>query len=538
MSVQQQHNLAWSGPERAFRTPDILYCCCAVLLVGAVSFVHLFAPANIVSYERDVWHHIAVLNELMRAPFHPSNPHIVSDAPSRSFMPWYVMLALFGRWLGLGAQQLLGISAAASMAVLVVGIRLFARAYFGSKWAPLLLLGVMFGAWAGPINHTGFYSGATMLFSASYPFAIVLGLGFVAWWVVLQMLRAPRAPIGLDIAVALLTAFMFATHQLQAAFAIGGMLIFALFHGEAPFLRRCRIPAAVIAGFALCHFWPYYDPIAFSLGSENYAADYKSAIDWMSVPGLIGILWVPLFGVAGLYDFKYRVWRLDLAIGAAAIFAGILVARVMGLWIGLRFVPFFILFLQLALTAWLLDFLQMKTGAQNIRNLVGTALAIAILSNAGLSVKSLVMAELYLAGRSELRGAEWSRDILASMVEVKALIGAGKVVLAEGHTAYPVQASDMKVVSIPRPFPEVADSVERQAASIAFFASETGMAARCAILARYGVTALLYRTDRVPSDVQHAIAGLGSPVPIHDLTLVRLPVSASAACPSLETKRP
>ncbi len=70
MSVQQQqHSLAWSAPARAIGTPGLLYLCRAILLVIAISAVHLFWPLNMVSCERDVWNHVAVINELMKAPF-------------------------------------------------------------------------------------------------------------------------------------------------------------------------------------------------------------------------------------------------------------------------------------------------------------------------------------------------------------------------------------------------------------------------------------------------------------------------------------
>src|SRR5262245_60354059 len=186
----------------------LLYLACATVIVLAISWVNLFAPVNTVSYERDVWHHTAVLNALLESPFHATNPHIVSDAPSRSYMPWYVGLAVVGRWFGLDAQQLLGISAALSILVVVIGIHLFARSYFGSPWAPLALLAVTFGTWIGPINHTGFHTLATMTFSASYPFAIVFGAGFVGWWLVLRGLRAPGTPWGAGVAIALITAFV------------------------------------------------------------------------------------------------------------------------------------------------------------------------------------------------------------------------------------------------------------------------------------------------------------------------------------------
>src|SRR5262245_57163106 len=82
-------------------------------------------------------------------------------------------------------------------------------------------------------------------------------------------------------------------HQLQAAFEIGGALMFACFHGSAPLFRRCRLAAFVLIGLLLSHLWPYYDPIAFSLIGDTYTFDYKTNIDWTSAAGLLGILWLP-----------------------------------------------------------------------------------------------------------------------------------------------------------------------------------------------------------------------------------------------------
>jgi hypothetical protein len=537
MSVREQQSVVWWGPDRSAVMPDFLYLAFALTLVVGVSAVHLWAPSNIVSYERDVWHHLAVLNELLKSPFHAVNPHIVSDAPSRTFMPWYVLLAIIGRGVGLDAQQLLGISAFASVTALVVGARLFARAYFADRWAPILFLAVLFGTWFGGPNHTGFHSISTLLYSASYPFNIVLALGFFTWWAVLRALRAPAAPIGAFCAIALLVAFMFTTHQLQGAFAIGGALTFALFHGHAAFRRRCQIMAVIVAGIVLCQFWPYFDPIAFSFAGENFTYVYQTRIEWTSAPGMFGALGLSVIGAVGLYDFRRRAWRRDLAIAVGAIFAGILAMRALGWWIGLRFLPFLAVFLQIALTAWLLD-LRSGASSTGIRRAILPMLLVASTLNAALAALDVAGAQLYLAGRADPRSNNWSRDILAAMTEVKAQLGPGAVVLAEGNTAYPIQASDMKVVSIPRPFPEVADSVERQAASIAFFSSDTSTAERCAILARYGVAALIYRSERVPPDVRQSIDALGSHALIRDLALVRLPASAPAACLTAEAEQP
>ena len=45
--------------------PFVAFAVLATLLVGTVSWFHIYSPINIISYERDIWHHLAVLNELI-----------------------------------------------------------------------------------------------------------------------------------------------------------------------------------------------------------------------------------------------------------------------------------------------------------------------------------------------------------------------------------------------------------------------------------------------------------------------------------------
>jgi len=172
--------------------PDLAYCAFSVFIVLFISAVNLFDPININSFTRDVWHHMAVLNALMDHPFAAANPHIVSDAPSRTYMPWYVLMALIGKAFGLSALKVLGISALITMTTLVFGVRLFAREYFHNDWAPLVLLAAILGGWGYEFNYVGVANLETFVFSAGYPASIIIALGFFAWWAVLKFLADPE----------------------------------------------------------------------------------------------------------------------------------------------------------------------------------------------------------------------------------------------------------------------------------------------------------------------------------------------------------
>jgi hypothetical protein len=518
--------------SKAIGPAEMAFFVVAALIVIAISWVHLFHPVNIVSYDRDVWHHTAVLNALLDSPFHASNPHVVSDAPSRSYMPWYVGLALLGRSFGLDPQQLLGISAALSITVLLLGVFLFARAYFNHRWAPLILLLIMFGSWAGSFNHTGFHTFSTMVFSASYPFAIVFGAGFIAWWVVLKTLRSPKPSFFILGAIAAMTAFMFATHQLQGAFSIGGMLSFALFHGKRGYARRGLIIAFVLVGLLLSSLWPYYNPLSYASVGGFYTYLFNSPIDWTKPLVVLAILGFSPIGVFGFYDIRERAWRLDLLFGTAGILAGLVVLYLAGSWMALRFLPLIVVFLQLSTTALVLDLLDRKRGGLQTAAMSVMICAIfgMFLWNAGRAVGTTLNVEQYLAGEHDRGFDGWSPNINATAATVRGIVGDGRVVIADWTTAYPIQAYFMKVVSIPYPFSEVPDSAIRQEASKAFFAADTDMTRRCAILREYDVAAIVYRRAKVSADIQPAINALGDRVDVNDLTVVRLPASGLELC--------
>ena len=61
-------------------------------ILAAVLLYTLIHPVAVVSFQRDIWHHLAVLDELLRSPFFAENPHIASDDPSRSYTPWAVFI--------------------------------------------------------------------------------------------------------------------------------------------------------------------------------------------------------------------------------------------------------------------------------------------------------------------------------------------------------------------------------------------------------------------------------------------------------------
>lgn len=505
--------------------PGAVFIALAAAAGGWVSFVNLFDPINIYSYSRDVWHHMATLGALMDSPLDPANPHVVSDAPSRTFTPWFWLIAVLGKTLGLAPLKALGMSALLNMGLLAAGVWLFARAYFPHRWAPPLLLAVMLGAWTLNFGWAGFYNFTTLVYSAGYPFATVLALGFFAWWAALKALAAARPGKWLAV-IGLAAAVSFATHQLQAGLTLGGIGVFALFRGEAAFRRRIEILAAAGLGLAASMLWPFYNPLAL----VRYAAlpGWNTAEVWDNPSFYLAMTGISALGVLGFYDWERRRPRFELVVGGLGLAFAFGGGQLLGVALSHRFFPFLMLFLHLGLT-WLLLSRGAFRGAGLGRYLarvghgvLAVAVGLLFAYNMALGVTNHRVYKQFSRGEITVEGKHREPGILEAAREVVAITGKDAVILGYQEAAYPPQALGVRVVSIPRPFPLTPDMAERQAAAFGFFQPQTTRREREAIIARYNATHILYRNWEVDPRAAGALAAFGEATAVGGLTLITL----------------
>ncbi|MCH8171862.1 MAG: hypothetical protein IIA70_00955 [Proteobacteria bacterium] len=511
--------------------PDLAYFAFAGLIAVLISAIQLFDPINIYSYERDAWHHLATLNALMDSPFSATNPHVVSDDPARTFMPWFVFLALFGKAFSLNAQQVLGVSALLTMGLLVSGIYLFAREYFQKRWAPLVLFVCMIGPWGMLFNHSGLYNIETIIFSIGYPFGVVLAVGFFAWWSVLKCLDRQKLSLFHLALIFSLPAFMFSTHQLQAAFAIGAMITFALFAGQAPLARRLIISAVTVAGTLFSSLWFYYNP--FTMILLGSAQSWQTNPYWYNPYFLVLMTGLAFMGFLGFYDLGRKKFRWELVVGFGAIFIGFIVGGLLGNTISHRFYPFWTLFLQMGMAAFLLSYAEFirPPNFSGLRKFIfGTTAGLLAVLTASHLQRGFELYLFYTAlGRGEVTTdlINVSPYILDSVARIKPLVGAGDVIIAHRQTAFPVQAHRMKVVSIPRPFPLVHDMAGRQQASSDFFNPEISNKRRLEIIKKYHVSHILYRLSWLEEPIYRTLGAFGPQVTFND-DLVLITIDSSA----------
>jgi len=496
----------------------LVFLLCAIILVCCVSYIHMFYPVNIVSYDRDVWHHMASINALMESPFNAVNPHILSDEPSRTFMPWYVLLAIIGNVFDLTAIKILGLSAFFSLTILMVGIHLFSQKYYENKMAPIILMGCLFGTWGFSTSYTGYYNPQSLVYSFSYPYAITLALGFIGWWLVLKQLESIKINYYLIISVIVLCAFMFATHQLQGAFAIGGMGLFSLFAKQSRISIRIKLLGAILLGTLLSGFWFYFNPLTIILTAGN--ANWQTANSLFEPVNIAIFTGIATFGILGIYDYKRKKIKLDLLLGLSVITAAYVIGETIGNPISHRFHPFITIFLQISLAGFLLaEF----TDEQPYRNLLlsiqrttGILLIFLCFIKLPMTVENYRETRNYLNHQKSSGPETWHPDILDSMAQLQQKIHSGDILIAQKSTAYPVQAYRMKVVSIPRPFPLVKDMAERQKASIDFFSLNISDAERWHIIQTYNVSYIIYRLSWLDSPIANDLDNFGTTTIIND----------------------
>jgi hypothetical protein len=449
----------------------------AALYYGVLLLFSLGQPITLAFANKDAWQHLAALQALIDDPWRPANPFVASHEPSRLFGPVHVAAALVARALGLSAVGAYGLVAGCNLLTLAFGQYLFGRAYFRSPWGPLALFAAMTAGWWVSFIHTGFHSALSLLEGAEYPATSGVALGLVLWGLTLRLLAAPRWSVAYPLLVALMTA----NHPLSAGIAFVGSACLGLLEPGTP-QARLRLAAMGAAGLALAAGWPWFNPYRVLLTAG--APDWGPSIDFYSAGVLFMTLWPAAIGLLGLK----RSTAAMLAIYGVAFLLGLT-----GSSVAHRFLMPAVLTLHIGLAALMLRFWPTRW-----RKVLITAAAASV-------------AVQLAAGTQYVRYATqgWRAD--GDLLRHARALGLDGVVAGDGLAAWPVVASGTKVIATPLPEPLIADQARRQRDNDALFDPATTLAARRAILARYGVRTLVVDTDYLRPGELAALNALARP---------------------------
>lgn len=474
------------GAVTEYRTRNDLLV--AMLLVfsalfGAAVFSYTTYPLGEYFSTTDSWHHIATLRALAEDLLQPGNPFVASDEPTRSFTPHYVLIAALGGAVGMNdPYSLLAIAAVTTSALTPLALVYFLRGYTNSWSAVAGGTFIFFFLWGYPPAYTGFTNIRTLLMASGYPsaFAFMLGLVWIGYQLRLQ--RRQQHSISCFAALAGLTGVVLLVHQLTWGFFVGFSSLLAVFHSRS--WRQATVPiGSILAGSVAATAWPYFN--VFDVFRSVGGADWSGA-SFFSEP--VKILLIAGPALAGVYTCFWqglRRERLEIVIGTVALTAVYIIGHfALHNPVAHRFFGFSVVFMQLSVWLFSVDH-PSHVLSRAVRNwyfvslLVMFHAAIFMFQAFGPRImESVPSLRPYVGFPPPVTRL---RDTAAA---VAARVPRGALTAASDAVVYPLAASGIRLLSIPRGEPYIRDLPARQQASTLIFDESKTDEERLATLAR------------------------------------------------------
>lgn len=475
---------------------------------GVLSAVALLA-AILIAVQRpwvaDFWLHAATVDRLRADLVSPGNPVVEAETGSPYYTPYTVLLALLARITGLSAIDALTLWGPVNVALLLAGVRLFARRLGGSPWLPVALLLSMLLVW-GPaaLGWSGFMTLFGLPLVMSYPSTFAFALTLILWAL---LLGAPGRPgWGWGAGVAALASVIVLSHPFTAVLAAIGAagILVATFS-----MRLVAVVAPpALAGVAVMLVWPYYTPgdLAGSMAilDGEHAMLYQ---DWRALFGY-PLITPPLLALRCWRDKRDPlVWMFLL--GAVPVAYGALTQH----WAWARIIPLVAFAGQAALAAAIADFFSpgrfAARGGPHGRGWAVRIEAVGILAG-------LVLVCLRVQGGNLLHVAPldaWPGKIVSmgrptpkqpDYSWVASHAKRGDIIATTDRTALrTIAAYGLQIVAPTWPDPLLADEAQRRADQEPIVAPDTDSVARQQLLARYRVGWLMLGAgDTVPADLR------------------------------------
>ena len=144
----------------------------------------------------DFWEHCAVLKELIREPFHPQHPVILSNTPHAFFSPYLVLLGMIGNLITASPITLLEIAAVFNLFLWLYGLFLFTQCFFPDRtWTVYFYLLLFHLFFWGPFawRFSSFFHFNTLHFVLPYPSTFSTSLAFITCYWFLTQIRSTRS---------------------------------------------------------------------------------------------------------------------------------------------------------------------------------------------------------------------------------------------------------------------------------------------------------------------------------------------------------
>ena len=491
--------------------PSLLFVLAALGVWACVSWDAAFVRMVTWEDRSDYWEHSATLHALIENPWHPRHPHLSLDAGSPRFGPQFILVALIARALHLDPIQAMALAAVLNTLLLLGGIRAFFLTYFRHPLAPLYAVLVMFGGWWHGFHYSNVYSLPVLLAVASFPSTTALGLTLLGFTLVVRVLRGQvrRKWLAL-IVLGVWAAAVFIIHPLTAMMSVSGALLLPLSDSNVTWRLRFELAGAVLLGCVLSHFWPYFSPWVVLRGGHGHLSNWagqgvEQAAD-LHVKKKLHLFYDPheLFVTLGmnvatlvmLPYFFFRRSRWWIGLGALGMLVPFVANVFVEIPLGHRFVLLAIVFLHIGLVSLLLRLTPGHLGTfgflrRRALGFISALLVVATLAvfcvHTGLLLRSMFGNPRYAQRRES--------PVVQNMRAFADAAGTSAVVLANQTLSWPLPTFGPKVLLLFHDDPLVPDELEREHSVWRFLAAGTSDDERRAILARYGVSHVLVKSE-------------------------------------------
>ena len=442
----------------------------------------------------DLWQHLAAIQALIDDPFHPSNPFLVSDQPSRLFGPLWVAVALICRAFYLTAQTGIVIGAAIGMASLAAGAWLLGTARANGPAGGFALLGTMLGGWLTPPYFTGYHDILTLLLSGGYPAIVAVGASLMLWGLSLRWLADLRRSRSLGAAIVSTVALGFATHPLGMAVGLTGAMLMCIGQSDVDRAGRVGLVLLICAGVLLTAGWPWFNPLRVA-GSATSSA-WEVGIDFYNPWWITATLFPAAIGLAGLRDRASRpllilllVCLTGYALGGSGRFAA-----------GHRLLPWSALVLHIGLASLVLGWFRSTRRPA----IVAQALVLGV----------VVVQAQFIASKLADRNDNFRRDgNLEAAARALTYHAAGRFA-GYPNAAFPIAALGIRPLVTPFAEPLVPDMLERQRRSDKLFDPRLSQSTRLAAARHEGVRYLVIDRRSVTPFLRRRLEGQAAAIHI------------------------
>jgi hypothetical protein len=501
-------------------TPERAYQLSAWTVVAAISGSCIFLQLPQFQWFSDYWEHTAAIKALALNLASPSNPHFATSDSDRQFIPHFVMLAALVRFLHLPLFTAFGLLGALTSALLVFSLGHFAREYFRDPWAPSVTLLVFLACWGTPWVWTGFYEFRALFYNIYYPSTLALALTFVAWSIVINILRSTTTSMLRFISLTVLLTIIFITHQLGGIFAAGSIALFAIFEREGSPIARAGIGASVTVGLALAWFWPYFNPILLTIHGSKDAGN-EGAVEFYRFMPVLLMMGPSVLGIPAVLNAVRVDRNLTLAVGFVAIFAAYLAGGLLGSPVTHRLLAYSIVYLHLGIVREILRYRSWTISPRLKHRVIFAGIGWILIQVGFASVDFSRFAFESLTHRSF--GSFPNQPVVQTMKRLTASVDETAIVFASKGPALVLPSFKGKVIARPRPELMIADGMQRDADNALFFSARATASDRQRLIAKYGATHVAFVRQEVSPLALVGIRALGAiEADVNDVYLIRL----------------